>query len=239
MRNIAIIAKRELRSYFDSPVAYIVIVAFLLVAGWMYFGSLFLMGRADLRSFFTPSPFSPATLIVMLAPAVTMRLIAEERKSGTLELIATLPLTDAEVILGKFLAAWALLAIGLAMTLVYAVTVSFMGDLDWGPVLSGYVGMLLFAGALLSVGLLTSTWTQNQIVAFIIGFLICSVLYYIYWLQFFVPQLIAPAVEYLSMAFHLDNMARGVMDTRDVCYYLTVVAGALVLAVRSLQQQHA
>lgn len=239
MRNIGIIARRELRSYFNSPVAYIVIVAFLLVAGWMYFGSLFLIGRADLRAFFTPSPFSPATLIVMLAPAVTMRLIAEERKSGTLELIATLPLTDAQVILGKFFAAWALLASGLSMTLVYALTVSFMGDLDWGPVLCGYVGMLLFAGALLAVGLLTSTWTQNQIVAFILGFLICSALYYVYWLQFFVPQLLAPVVEYLSVAFHLDNMARGVLDTRDVCYYVTMAAAALLLSVRSLQQQHA
>src|SRR4051794_3251071 len=115
MRNIRIIARRELTSYFNSPIAYIVIVAFLLVAGWMYFGPLFLMGRADMRMFFEPSPFSPSVLLVILAPAVTMRLIAEERKSKTIELLTTMPITDYEVIIGKFLGAFGLLAAALAV----------------------------------------------------------------------------------------------------------------------------
>ena len=239
MHNALVIAKRELRSYFDSPIAYIVITAFLLVAGWMYFGALFLMGRADMRSFFAPSPFSPSMLLVILAPAVTMRLIAEERRSGTIELLTTLPVRDREVILGKFLSAFGLVAIALAITLAYPITVSTMGPLDWGPVIAGYVGMLLFSASLIAIGLLCSTLTRNQIVAFIVGFLICAALYFVFWLQFFVPQSIAPIVEFASVSFHLDNLARGVIDSRDVLYYLTLAAAALVLAERSLARQHA
>ncbi len=239
MRNIGIIARRELRSYFDSPVAYIVVVAFLLVSGWMFFSPLFLTGRADMRPLFSPSPFSPAMLLVILAPAVTMRLVAEERKTGTIELLSTLPVSDAEVIVGKFLAAWGLLAAALACTLLYALTVAALGALDWGPVLAGYLGMLLFSGALLAVGLLCSTWTQNQIVAFIIGFVICAALYFVYWLQMLVPQGLAPVLEFLSVSFHLDNMSRGVIDSRDVVYYLTLGSGALFLAERALRDQHA
>ncbi|HET6345682.1 MAG TPA: ABC transporter permease [Myxococcota bacterium] len=238
-RNVSVIARRELRSYFDSPVAYIVIVAFLLVAGWMFFSSLFLLGRADMRAFFAPSPFSPSMLLVILAPAVTMRLIAEERKSGTLELITTMPVRDGEVVLGKFLASLALLGCALGITVAYAMTVAALGNLDWGPVLSGYLGLLLFSSSLLAVGLLCSTLTENQIVAFIIGFIVCATLYFVFWLQFFVPQLIAPVLEYASVSFHLDNLARGVIDSRDVTYYLTLTAGALFLATRSLARQHA
>lgn len=239
LRNIAIIGRRELRSYFDSPVAYIVIVAFLLLAGWMYFSTVFLGGRADMRSFFNPSPFSPAMLLVILAPAVTMRLIAEERKSGTIELITTLPVRDAEVILGKFVAAWALLAIGLGMTFLYAISIATMGNLDWGPVLGGYMGMFLFAGSLLAVGVLCSTFTENQIVAFIISFVVCAALYFVYWLQFLVPLTLAPLFEFASVSFHLENLARGVIDTRDLVYYITLIATALFMAERSLARQHA
>ena len=240
MRNpVLTIARRELRGYFDSPIAYIVLVAFLLVSGWMFFSSFFLMGRADLRTLFAPSPFSPSMLLVILAPAVTMRLVAEERKSGTLELLTTLPIRDSHIIVGKFLAALGLILVALATTVVYAVSVAFIGDLDWGPVISGYVGMILFSATLLAIGLLCSTWTDNQIVAFIVGFMVCAALYFVYWLQFFMPGLLAPLAEYISVSFHLDNMARGVVDTRDVLFYLTLVVGALFLAVQSLSKSHA
>ncbi len=190
----------ELASYFNAPVAYIVIVTFLLVAGWMFFSGLFLMGRADLRQFFAPSPFSPSMLLVIIAPAVTMRLIAEERKSGTIELISTMPIRKWEIIVGKFLAAYALLAIAILSTVVYAITVAAIGQLDWGPVIGGYFGLLLFAGALTAIGLLCSSLTQNQIVAFIVGFIICAALYFIFWLQFFVPAgLMSPVVEFVSV----------------------------------------
>jgi ABC-2 type transport system permease protein len=239
MRNTLAVARKDLREFFDAPAAYIVVVVFLLVAGWMFFSQLFLLERADARVLFAPSPFSPSMLVVILAPAVAMRLIAEERKSGTIELLTTMPITDGEVILGKFLAAFVLLAVALGLTVVYPLTVSLIGPLDWGPVISGYVGMLLFAGSLLAVGLACSTLTESQIVAFIVGFIVCAVLYYVYWLQFFLPQGIAPIVEFLSVSFHLDNMARGVIDSRDVVYYLSLTAAALVLAARSLSRQHA
>ena len=233
------VAKRELKSYFDSPIAYIVIVSFLLVAGWMFFSTFFLIGRADMRTFFTPTPFSPALLLVILAPAITMRLIAEERKSGTIELLISMPIRNGEVVAGKFLAAFALTATALVSTVVFAITVSAIGSLDWGPIISGYLGMLLFASALLSIGLMCSTWTDNQIVAFILAFLISAILYYIHWLQFFMPEWLAPLVEYVSVSSHLNNLARGVIDSRDVIYYLAVTGGALFLAERSLTRQHA
>jgi ABC-2 type transport system permease protein len=168
-----------------------------------------------------------------------MRLVAEERKTGTIELLTTLPVTDTHVIVGKFLAALALIGAALAVTLAYPITLSFLGSLDWGPVVAGYVGLLLFSAALLAIGIFCSTLTDNQIVAFIVGFILCAALYYVYWLQFFMPQALASLVEYASVSFHLDNMARGVIDSRDVVYYLSLSGGALFLAVQSLARQHA
>lgn len=239
MHSTLVIARRELRSFFDSPVAYIVVVAFLLVAGWMFFSALFLMGRADMRSFFAPSPFSPSMLLVILAPAMTMRLVAEERKSGTIELLTTMPVHNYQVLLGKYLAVLGLLVSALLLTLAYAFSIGSLGNLDWGPVISGYFGIFLFAGSLLAIGLLCSTLTSNQIVAFIVAFIIGAALYFVFWLQFFVPQSMAVFFEYISVSSHLDNMARGVVDSRDVLYYLSVIAGALFLAERSLARQHA
>tara|TARA_Y100001934_G_scaffold271910_1_gene359187 strand:+ start:257 stop:976 length:720 start_codon:yes stop_codon:yes gene_type:complete len=233
------IARREMRSYFDSPTAYIVVVSFLLVAGWMFFSSFFLMGRADMRSFFAPSPFSPSMMLVVIIPAITMRLVAEERKSGTIELLTTLPVTDTQVIVGKYLGALGLIFSCILMTVLYALVISSIGDLDWGPVITGYLGLLLFSAALAAIGVLCSTLTENQIVAFIVSFILCAGLYFVYYLQFFLPQTIAPIVEYISTSFHLDNLARGVIDTRDILYYLSLIVGALFLAVRSLARQHA
>jgi ABC-2 type transport system permease protein len=239
MRNVLAVARREMHAYFDSPVAYIVLVSFLMVAGWMYFSTLFLLDRADLRPFFAPSPFSPAMLIVILAPAITMRLIAEEQKTGTIELLLTMPVRDWEIILGKFLAALVLMATGLFLTLAYPLTVAWLRDLDWGPVIAGYVGMGLFSAALLAIGVLCSALTENQIVAFIVAFLISAVLYYVYWLQFFMPTYLAPVVEYVSLSFHLDNLSRGVIDSRDVLFYLSLTAAALLLATQTLSRRHA
>lgn len=239
MRKILAIAQRELRGYFDSPVAYIVLVTFLLVAGWMYFNALFLMGRADMRPFFAPSIFSPSMLLVILVPAITMRTIAEERKTGTIELLTTMPIRDGEIVIGKFLAAMGLVATALLLTLAYPISVAWLGPLDWGPVISGYLGLLLFSASLLSIGILCSALTTNQIIAFIVSFLVSAALYYVYWLQFFVPGFLAPLFEFVSVSFHLDNLARGVIDSRDVLFYLSLTVGGLLLAVRSLQTQHA
>lgn len=237
--KMLVIARRELNSYFDSPVAYIVIATFLLTAGWMFFSTLFLMGRADMRNFFAPAPFSPSMLLVILVPAVTMRLIAEEKKTGTFELITTMPVQDKEIVLGKFLAAFALLFAALSPTLVYAVTVASLGQLDWGPVLAGYVGLLLFSASLLAIGMWCSSVTDKQIVAFIVSFIVSAALYFMYWLQFFMPASLAPLVEFLSVSAHLDNMARGVIDSRDVLFYVTLTAAGLMMTTRSMNQQHA
>jgi len=239
MPNVLTIARRELRSYFDSPVAYILIVVFLLVAGWMFFSALFLIGRADLRGFFTPQVFSPVALLLVLLPALTMRLVAEERKTGTLELLTTMPLSDTQVVLGKFFAALSLVAAALLPTLAYAVSVEVIGDLDWGPVIAGYLGMVLFSAACLAIGMVCSCLTTNQINAFIIGFVVIAGLYFLYWLQIFLPAALGEIIEYVSLTSHLENMARGVIDTRDVLYYLTVTVGGLFLAERSLSRLHA
>lgn len=237
MRKVAVIARRELASYFNAPVAYIVIVTFLLITGWMFFSQLFLSNRADLRPLFSPSPFSPSMLLVIIAPAVTMRLIADERKSGTIELISTMPIRKWEIVLGKFLAGYGLLSVAIASTLVYAITVAFLGSLDWGTVMSGYFGLLLFAAALVAIGVFCSSITQNQIIAFILGFIICAALYFVYWLQFFVPQGLAPLVEFISVSSHLESLARGVIDTRNIIYYVSLTAGALFLANRVMAKQ--
>lgn len=243
MRNVWTIARRELRSYFDSPIAYIVLVPFLMATGWMFFSSFFVLGRADMRLFFNPfSPtmfVSPPMLLVILVPAVTMRLVAEERKTGTIELLTTMPIRDAQIVAGKFLGAWLLIATALATTFVYPIAVSFVGDLDWGPVVGGYVGLFLYASALLAIGTLCSTLTDNQIVAFIIGFVVCGALYFMYMLQFFFPGALGRAITFISVSAHLEQLARGVIDSRNVLYYLSVTLGALYLSVRSLERQHA
>lgn len=238
MGNAWVIARRELRGYFDSPVAYILVAVFLAVVGWMYFSAVFIEGQASLRRFFQPSLFSPALLLTIIIPALTMRLVAEERKQGTIEMLTTLPIRDWEVIVGKFLAATMLIGVALILTFFYPLSISTIGPLDWGPVVTGYVGMFLFSATLVAIGLLCSTLTDNQIVAFIIGFLVSSLLYFAYFLQPFVPSL-ASVFELLSTSYHLEALARGVIDTRNVFYYLTVTAGALFLAERSVARQHA
>src|SRR5690242_9910871 len=161
------VARREFRSFFNSPVAYIVIGVFLVVAGWLYFSTVFIAGQASLRAFFSISP----VLFVVFAPAVTMRLLAEERKTGTIELLLTMPLQDWQVVLGKFLAALGMVAVGLAWTLPYPfIVASFTvkgASFDWGPAIAGYLGLLLMASSFLAVGLWASALSKNQIVGFI------------------------------------------------------------------------
>jgi ABC-2 type transport system permease protein len=235
MRNVIPIARRELKAYFNSPIAYIVVGVFLLISGYLYFSTVFLAGSSTLRSFFTITPL----LLVVFAPAITMRLVAEELRTGTLELLTTMPVRDLEVVAGKFLAALGVMASALVMTLAYAVTIAAIGDLDWGPVVGGYLGLLLVAAALAAVGLATSTWTRNQIVAFILSLLLCLALWLFDKITLFVPEGLGRVLEYLSVDYHFQNIARGVVDSRDLLYYLSVCAVALFVAVRSMQRRHA
>ncbi len=241
MRNVTTIAKRELRGYFDTPIAYIVIIFFLLIAGWIFFSMLFQGGRADMRSFFEPVLMlvSPATLMVLVVPAITMRLVAQEKKSGTIELLSTLPITDGEIILGKYFGALGLLMIATAGTLFYAISVATLGDMDWGLVMGGYVGWVLYVAALASLGLLTSTVSNDQIVAFILGLLLCGTFYSIDVLSVILPPSLGAFFQFISGGAHLRNLARGVLDSRDILFYLSVCGGALFLASQSLRRQHA
>lgn len=235
MRNVIPIARRELKAYFNSPIAYIVVGVFLLISGYLYFSTVFLAGMSSMRSFFSITPL----LLVIFSPAITMRLVAEEVRSGTLELLTTMPVRDVEVVLGKFLAALGVIASGLVMTLAYPITISAIGDLDWGPVIGGYLGLLLVGAALAAIGLATSTWTRNQIVAFILGLLLCLALWLFDKVVLFVPQGLGRVLEYLSVDYHFQNIARGVVDSRDLLYYLSVWAVAMLVAVRSMQRRHA
>ena len=169
MRMAASIARREFQSYFNSPVAYVVLGVFLALIGYLYFSTLFIAQVASMRNFFSIAPI----LFVIFGPALTMRLIAEERKSGTIESLLTLPVRDSQVVLGKFIAALGIICVGLLFTLPYAVSVSFLvvagAQFDWGPVIGGYIGLVFMAASFLALGMFASALSKNQIVAFILG----------------------------------------------------------------------
>ncbi len=233
MKQIWSIAKKEFASYFNSLIAYIVVVVFLLITGWLFFQQFFLAGETSVRSLFSIMP----VLFIFFAPAITMRLISEERKTGTLELMITLPLRSMDVVVGKFLAAFGLLTVAILLTLTYPITVSFLGNLDWGPVVGGYVGLLLMGASYLALGTFCSIITRNQIVAFIIGLALCFGLYILDKVLIFLPSFMASVVEYISIDYHFNNIARGVLDTRDLVYYLSFIGMFLMISVYSLDSE--
>ncbi len=229
--NITAVAKRELQSYFGSPVAYVFLVIFLLLTGFFTFtvGSFFERGEASLASFFAWHPW----LYLVLVPAVGMRLWSEERRSGTIELLLTMPLNPWEAIVAKFLASWAFLAIALALTFPVVVTVNVLGDPDNGQIAAGYFGSLFLAGAYLAITCMTSALTRNQVVAFILSVVLCLFLI----LAGFNPvtdmlaRWASPAVVDVVAAFsvvtHFDSFEKGVIDLRDAVYFLSVIGFAL------------
>ncbi|GBD99947.1 ABC-2 family transporter protein [bacterium BMS3Abin07] len=219
MNNVAHILKKELKSYFVSPIAYIVISIFLILAGWFFFTTFFIYNQAELRIFFALLP----VLFSFIVPAVTMRLFSEEFNTGSFELLMTMPVSSLDIIIGKFLAATVFVAIMLLPTLAYAVTISFIGDLDWGPVIGGYLGAVLMGGAFSSVGLFASSLTRNQIISLIIGMAICFVLTLIDKMLFFLPVPVLNVFQYLGADYHFQNIARGILDSRDIIYFLSVV----------------
>lgn len=233
LSNILPIYRRELRSYFNAPVAYVVILVFLIIIGWFFTSNLFVMNVASLRIVFELVPI----VFLFFVPAITMRLIAEERKSGTIELLTTKPVGDVEIILGKFLAAWTLLGAALLPTLMYALTVMMLGNLDAGPVLAGYLGLLLMGGAYIAIGIFASSLTDNQIVAFILSFLIVFVLFMLDKVLLYVPEGMASTMEFLSIDYHFSNIARGVIDSRDLIYFGSLLGFSLLLATVSLERR--
>jgi ABC-2 type transport system permease protein len=231
MRAVWIIAKRELAAYFTSPVAYVFLVIFLLLTGFFTFtaGNFFERGEASLAAFFGWHPW----LYLVLVPAVGMRLWAEERRAGTLELLLTMPITPWQAILAKFLASWAFLAVALALTFPAVITVNVLGSPDNGVILAGYLGSFFLAGAYLAISCMTSAMTRNQVVAFILSVVICLFLL----LAGFNPvtdllvRWASPAavdtVAAFSVVTHFDGFQRGVIDTRDLFFFLSVIGFAL------------
>jgi ABC-2 type transport system permease protein len=194
---------------------------------------MFLINVASLRLMFEWIPL----VFLFVVPAVTMRLLAEEKKAGTIELLTTKPLHDWEIIAGKFLAAWALIGFALLPTLIYYITIAFLGDIDNGPVIGGYLGLLLMAGVYVAIGLLASSLTENQIVAFIVALLLMFTFFMMDKVLIFVPDFMTSVVEYLGIDFHFSNIARGVIDSRDVVYFGSMLGFTLYLSVVSLERR--
>ena len=241
MRNIFVIAKRELGSYFGSPVAYVFLVIFLLLTGFFTFtaGQFFERGEASLGAFFGWHPW----LYLVLVPAAGMRLWAEERRSGTLELLMTMPITPWQAIFGKFLASWIFIAIALALTFPVVITANVLGSPDNGMICAGYLGSLFLAGAYLAVTCLTSAMTRNQVVAFILSVVACLFLI----LAGFNPvtdlmvRWASPAfidtVAAFSVVTHFDGFQKGVIDSRDLAYFLSVIGFSLFATSLALRNR--
>ncbi len=209
---------RELSAYLYSPIAYIVTGLFLVFSGIFLFSTFFLVNRAELRGFFSLLPI----LFAFFVPAITMRLFSEERRSGTVELLFTMPVSALDATVGKFLAALIFSAIMLVPTLIYAITISTLGSLDPGPVFGGYLGALFLAAAFSAIGLYASAITKNQIVSFFVAFAICAVLALVDNFLVLLPAKAVNLLEFFSAAYHFDSISRGILDTRDFLYFLSV-----------------
>jgi len=231
--NILPIYRRELRSFFHSPIAYVVIVVFLAIVGWFFTNALFLANVASMGTVFEIVPW----VFLGFVPAITMRLLAEEKKSGTIELLTTKPIRDVEIVLGKFMAAWTLLAAALLPTVIYLLTIVPLGDIDLGPVFTGYLGLLLMGGVYIGIGVFASSLTENQIVAFIVTLLVVLALSLVDKMLIFLPEGLASTLEFLSVDHHFVSIARGVIDSRDIIYFASVLAFSLLLSTISLERR--
>ncbi len=243
MRNIFIIAKRELGAYFGTPLAYVFAVIFVALTGvfTFYFGNFFDRGQADLAGFFLYHPW----LYLILVPAIAMRLWAEERKSGTIELLMTLPVSTWEAILGKFLAAWAFIGVALILTFPMWITVNILGNPDNGVIFTSYIGSFLMAGAFLAIGSAISALSKNQVIAFIVSAVICFlfVMSGVEMVQntakLVLPEFLVQAVSQLSFLTHFDKVARGLLDLPSIFYYLSMIAFFLFANVVIIEQKKA
>lgn len=232
MKSIWIIAKRELSGYFNSAIAYVFIVIFLLLAGFFTFmlGGFFRYGEASLTSFLVWHPW----LYMFLVPAIGMRLWAEERKQGTLELLFTMPITTGQAVVGKFLAGWLFLGFALLLTCPMPITLFYLGTPDPGPMFTGYIGSFLVAGTYLAVSSMTSSFTRNQVISFITSLVICLLLVLSGYppvtnilLKWGAINSLVESAASMSVMLHYDSLQRGVIDFRDILYFASVIAFCL------------
>lgn len=241
MKNISIIFKRELSSYFATPVAYVFIVIFLIMSGALtfYLGNFYERGQADLVPFFQFHPW----LYLFLVPAIAMRLWAEERKSGSIELLMTLPISVGESVMGKYIAAWVFIGIALLLTFPVWLTVNYLGNPDNGVIFAAYIGSFLMAGGFLAIGSCISAMTKNQVIAFIITVVICFLFLLagtslvLNFFKVWIPQNIVDAVASLSFLTHFTSIAKGVIDLRDIIYFVSLIglwlyANALIVEIK-------
>ncbi len=235
MRTIAALTGKEFRSYFHSPIAYIYLVVFIAFTSWFFFRGFFVMNQATMRGFFSLMPWT----FLFLIPAVTMRLWAEEQKLGTMEVLMTWPVREYEAVLGKYFAGLGLLLVSLLLTLPLTATVFLVGGPDPGPILTGYLGLVFMGGAYLAIGLFASSLTENQIVAFILGVIMTFALFIVGedFIIVAAPGWLAPILSFLGLGAHFSSIGRGVIDSRDVIYYLSVIFFFLYLNVRRIESR--
>ena len=250
MRNIAAIAQREVNAYFVSPIAYVLIGFFALLFGWFFYVPLafFIQQSSQMgmnptqalninQMLVGPTLMNTTVIMLFLFPLITMRTYAEEKRSGTIELLLTSPVTDVEIIIGKFLGAMLLYAAMLAVTMLHMAILFIFGDPEWKPIATGYLGLLLMGGCFLSLGLFISSLTKNQIVAAMATFAVFLMLWVINWISTFVGPTTQTVLQYLSLTEHFDDFAKGVIDTKHVIYYLSFMAFGLFLTAKSVDSE--
>lgn len=250
MRNILAIAGKELRGYFASPIGYVLVGFFALLFGWFFYTLVAFFERQSMQMaggpggamnvnqmLITPLLLNSTVVMLLVFPLITMRTYAEEKRSGTIELLLTSPITDFEIIMGKFLGALALFAAMLSVTLLHMGLLFFYGNPEWKPIATGYLGLLLMGGSFLSLGLFISSLTRNQIVAGMITFSVFLLLWVINWISSFVSPETQTVINYLSVTEHFDDFSRGIIDTKHIVYYLSFIATGLFLTMKSVDSE--
>jgi ABC-2 type transport system permease protein len=252
MRNVMAIAQREIKAYFASPIAFVMIGFFALLFGYFYYALLSFFERQSMQMgmgmggpqsmnvnqmLISPLLVNCTVIMLFVFPLITMRTYAEEKRSGTIELLLTSPVTDVQIILGKFLGAMLLYATMLAVSLIHIGLLFVYGNPEWKPILTGYLGLLLMGGCFLSVGLLISSLTRNQIVAAMATFGVFLMLWVINWIGSFVGPTTQAVLQHLSITEHFDDFAKGVIDTKHLVYYLSFLAFGLFLTVKSVDSE--
>ncbi len=234
MSYTQLLSKKEFKGYFQSPAAYIVLIVFLVYSGWFFTSRLFIINQAELRTLFEYIPM----IFLFFIPAITMGTLAREKNSGTIELLSTLPLKESHIVLGKFFGALGLVTVGLLFTLIHFFTIVLLGsNIDFGAIFTGYLGLFLLGASFSAIGVFASCLTKNQIIAFIISFMIVFFFFSVEGMLIFMPASMTPFFQYLSITYHLRNVSHGVIDTRNIVYFVSLTFLFLRLAFFTLESR--